>query len=77
MRIRVLLMTLLVCCGVPFLAAAAQEDAPEQAMLGDLNRDGSCDIRDVQAMICQALQVREHGHPRVAVLGEFAAREHA
>jgi len=47
------------CCGVPFLAAAAQEDAPEQAMLGDLNRDGSCDIRDVQAMICQALQVRE------------------
>ena len=59
MRIRVLLMTLLMCCGVPFLAAAAQEDAPEQAMLGDLNRDGSCDIRDVQAMICQALQVRE------------------
>lgn len=54
--------TLLLSGGLAFMAtspAVAQEPEQEQAMLGDLNRDGSCDIRDVQAMICQALQLRE------------------
>ena len=31
----------------------------QQAMLGDLNRDGSCNVMDVQAAVCQALQVQE------------------
>lgn len=63
MKTRVFLaFTLMICCGIPLmtpLQASAQEGAQEQAMLGDLNRDGACNVRDVQAMICQALQVRE------------------
>jgi hypothetical protein len=53
---------LVIASGAAFLAAPrafAQEGEQEQAMLGDLNRDGSCDVRDVQAMVCQALQLRE------------------
>ncbi len=63
MKTRVFLaFTLLLCCGVPFVSngpATAAENAQEPAMMGDLNRDGACNIQDIQAMVCQALQLRE------------------
>jgi hypothetical protein len=52
-------MTLLFLCASVMLAtpmiAAEEPDVGLQARLGDINRDGACDIRDIQASVSQAL----------------------